>query len=139
MPESYDPVITIGKGAFITEIIEAAGGHSITADIRQEWPHISMEAVVARAPQALLMMRGGNDQLRSPQRHDRLGHPSWRSEQAASTTSTSASTFQAPSLLKRWRTWPNNFIRELEPLLLSSQPQPPAGCREARCKSATTP
>lgn len=59
MPISYDPVITIGKGAFITEIIEAAGGHSITSDIGQEWPHISMEAVIARAPEALLMMRGG--------------------------------------------------------------------------------
>jgi iron complex transport system substrate-binding protein len=44
MPISYDPVITIGKGSFIIE---------------QEWPHISMEAVIARAPQALLMTRGG--------------------------------------------------------------------------------
>jgi iron complex transport system substrate-binding protein len=59
MPVSYDPVITIGKGSFLTDIIEAAGGHSITSDMDQEWPHISMEAVVARAPQALLMMRGG--------------------------------------------------------------------------------
>jgi iron complex transport system substrate-binding protein len=59
MPVSYDPVITIGKGSFITDIIEAAGGHSITTDINQEWPHVSMEAVVARAPEALLMMRGG--------------------------------------------------------------------------------
>ena len=59
MPVSYDPVITIGKGAFIADIIEIAGGHSITDDINQEWPHISMEAVIARAPQALLMMRGG--------------------------------------------------------------------------------
>jgi iron complex transport system substrate-binding protein len=59
MPVSYDPVITIGKGSFITDIIEAAGGQSITSDINQEWPHINMEAVIARAPQALLMMRGG--------------------------------------------------------------------------------
>jgi iron complex transport system substrate-binding protein len=59
MPVSYDPVITIGKGSFITDIIEAAGGHSITSDINQEWPHISMEAVIARAPQGLLMMRSG--------------------------------------------------------------------------------
>jgi iron complex transport system substrate-binding protein len=59
MPQSYDPVITIGKGAFITEIIEAAGGHSITADIPQEWPHISMETVIARAPESLLLVRGG--------------------------------------------------------------------------------
>jgi iron complex transport system substrate-binding protein len=59
MPVSYDPVITIGKGAFITEIIALAGGRSITDDINQEWPHISMETVVARAPSALLMLRGG--------------------------------------------------------------------------------
>jgi iron complex transport system substrate-binding protein len=58
-PVSYDPVITIGKGAFITEIIAAAGGESITSDIAQEWPQISMEAVVARAPEALLLVRGG--------------------------------------------------------------------------------
>jgi ABC-type Fe3+-hydroxamate transport system substrate-binding protein len=58
-PVSYDPVITIGKGAFITEIIEAAGGESVTADVAQEWPQISIEAVVARAPEALLLVRGG--------------------------------------------------------------------------------
>jgi ABC-type Fe3+-hydroxamate transport system substrate-binding protein len=58
-PVSYDPVITIGKGAFITEIIAAAGGESITSDIAQEWPLISMETVVARAPEALLLVRGG--------------------------------------------------------------------------------
>ncbi len=60
MPISYDPAITIGRGAFITEIIAVAGGRSITDDIGQEWPHVSMEAVIARAPQALLMMRGGH-------------------------------------------------------------------------------
>jgi iron complex transport system substrate-binding protein len=59
MPQWYDPVITIGKGAFITEIIEAAGGHSITSDIPQEWPHVSMETVIARAPESLLLVRGG--------------------------------------------------------------------------------
>jgi iron complex transport system substrate-binding protein len=58
-PVSYDPVITIGKGAFITDIIEAAGGESITSDLAQEWPQISMEAVVAREPEALLLVRGG--------------------------------------------------------------------------------
>ena len=59
LPVSYDPPITIGKGAFITEIIAAAGGESITDDIKQEWPHVSMEAVVERAPEALLLVRGG--------------------------------------------------------------------------------
>ena len=59
-PVSFDPsIITIGKNAFISEIIEAAGGRSITDDFSQEWPHISMEVVVARAPEALLLVRGG--------------------------------------------------------------------------------
>ena len=60
MPVSYDPVFTIGKGAFITELIAIAGGHSVTDDINQEWPQISVETVVARAPEALLMLRGGH-------------------------------------------------------------------------------
>ena len=63
MPVSYDPVFTIGKGAFITEIIAIAGGRSITDDINQEWPQISLETVVARAPDALLMLRGGSTTL----------------------------------------------------------------------------
>ena len=59
MPVSYEPNMTIGKGAFITELIELAGGHSITSDLPREWPTISMETVVERAPQALLLYRGG--------------------------------------------------------------------------------
>ncbi|RXH56920.1 ABC transporter substrate-binding protein [Granulicella sibirica] len=59
LPVWYDPVITIGHGAFITEMIAAAGARSVTADIPQEWPHISIEAVIARAPDALLLTRGG--------------------------------------------------------------------------------
>jgi iron complex transport system substrate-binding protein len=60
LPVSYDPVITIGKGAFIADMIDIAGGRSITDDLNQEWGHISMEAVIARAPEALLMMREGS-------------------------------------------------------------------------------
>jgi iron complex transport system substrate-binding protein len=59
MPLSYDPIFTIGKGSFISEIIDAAGGYSITRDIPQEWPQVSMEAVIARNPQALLLMSEG--------------------------------------------------------------------------------
>ena len=59
MPIWYDPIITIGKHAFITEIIAAAGGRSITDDLAEDWPRVSMEAIVARAPQALLLTRGG--------------------------------------------------------------------------------
>ncbi len=59
VPIWYDPIITIGKHAFITEIIEAAGGRSITDDLQADWPQISMETMVARAPETLLLIRDG--------------------------------------------------------------------------------
>ena len=58
MPVGYDPIVTIGKHAFITELISIAGGHSVTSDIDQEWPQVSLEAMLARAPEALLLIRG---------------------------------------------------------------------------------
>jgi iron complex transport system substrate-binding protein len=58
MPLWYAPVTTIGKHAFITEMIEIAGGHSVTSDIEQEWPQVSLEAVLVRKPEALLLVRG---------------------------------------------------------------------------------
>jgi iron complex transport system substrate-binding protein len=63
MPIWYDPITTIGKNAFITEIIAAAGGRSVTDDLSAEWPTISMEVVLERAPDALLLVRGGKTTL----------------------------------------------------------------------------
>ncbi len=74
LPIDYDPVITIGKGAFPTEMIAAAGGQSVTADLKQEWPQISIEAIVARAPQALLL--GRDSHITLAMLKDR---PGWRS------------------------------------------------------------
>jgi ABC-type Fe3+-hydroxamate transport system substrate-binding protein len=74
MPIWYDPITTIGKNAFITEVIEAAGGRSVTDDLSSEWPQISMEIVLERAPDALLLVRGGKTTLQVLQ--DR---PGWSS------------------------------------------------------------
>jgi iron complex transport system substrate-binding protein len=59
VPVWYDPIITIGKHAFITEIVEAAGAKSITDDLIPDWPQMSLEAVITRAPDSLLLIRGG--------------------------------------------------------------------------------
>ena len=53
-----DPLMSAGKGAFITELIEIAGGNSITAGVENEWPRISLETVVAQQPQYLLVVKG---------------------------------------------------------------------------------
>jgi iron complex transport system substrate-binding protein len=57
MPVWCDPIVTIGKHAFITELIEIAGGRSVTSDLPQEWPQVSLEAVLAWAPEALLLVK----------------------------------------------------------------------------------
>ncbi len=54
----YDPVMTIGKRSFISVLIEAAGGRSVTDDISQEWPEVSVETIVSRQPDALLLENG---------------------------------------------------------------------------------
>ena len=77
MPISVDPVFTIGQGAFITEMIADAGGASVTADLHQEWPQISLEVVIARHPEALLLIRGGHTTLAGLR-----SRPGWESLQA---------------------------------------------------------
>lgn len=54
----HDPVITVGENAFITEVISVAGGVSVTADIPQAWPQISMEELLRRSPDFLLLFHG---------------------------------------------------------------------------------
>ncbi len=77
MPISVDPVFTIGQGAFITEMIADAGGASVTADMHQEWPQISLEVVIARQPEALLLIRGGHTTLAGLR-----SRPGWESLEA---------------------------------------------------------
>lgn len=54
----YDPIMTIGQHAFISELIEAAGGRSVTDDITQEWPEVTIETLVSRQPDALVFLKG---------------------------------------------------------------------------------
>lgn len=56
----YEPVVTAGSKAFITEVISAAGGDSVTADIPQAWPQISLEEVIRRSPQYILLTTGSH-------------------------------------------------------------------------------
>jgi len=72
MPVWYDPIVTAGRHAFITELIEVAGGNSITSDISQEWPQVSLEAIVARHPDALLLIKGSKVSLA-----ELSGRPGW--------------------------------------------------------------
>jgi iron complex transport system substrate-binding protein len=52
-----DPCITAGKGAFITELVEAAGVRSVTSDIAQDWSRVSLEAILPRRPDYVVIMQ----------------------------------------------------------------------------------
>ncbi len=56
---SMDPFITAGRNAFITEMISAAGGKSVTDDLAQDWLHMNVETILPRKPDYILLMKGG--------------------------------------------------------------------------------
>lgn len=74
---SLDPCITAGRGAFITELIEAAGARSVTADLPREWINLNIEAVIPKQPSFILVLRDSPFGLQ--QMRERAG---WRSLEA---------------------------------------------------------
>ncbi len=69
----HDPVVTAGRKAFITEVISAAGGESATADIPQAWPRISLEEVLRRSPDFLLLVKGSHQGVTLDELKQRAG------------------------------------------------------------------
>ncbi|HTC92554.1 MAG TPA: cobalamin-binding protein [Terriglobales bacterium] len=72
-----DPVMTVGKHAFITELIEIAGAKSVTDDMSDNWPQISAEALLVRKPDFLLLVRGSQLTI-----DDLKKKPGWNSLEA---------------------------------------------------------
>jgi iron complex transport system substrate-binding protein len=50
----YRPLITAGSQTFISNVIQRAGGDSISDDLKGEWPHMGLEEVLKRAPDVIL-------------------------------------------------------------------------------------
>jgi iron complex transport system substrate-binding protein len=55
---SGQPLYTAGKNSFVTNLIERAGGRSVTSDINEAWPRVSDEAALASRPEAIIMLSG---------------------------------------------------------------------------------
>jgi iron complex transport system substrate-binding protein len=55
---SGQPLYTAGKTSFVTNLIERAGGRSVTADINEAWPRLGDEAALASHPEAIIMLSG---------------------------------------------------------------------------------
>ena len=68
-----EPLIVPGREALVTELIQLAGGDSITADEASDYPRFGLEAAVARAPEVILLARHGTGTGPLPrQQWDRL-------------------------------------------------------------------
>ena len=53
-----NPAMTAGPGTFIDQLIGLAGGRSVFDDSRQLWPTVSLEEVVKRRPDLLIVPQG---------------------------------------------------------------------------------
>lgn len=72
----HDPPQTTGPGTFIDEVIAHAGGRNVFGDAPRPWPRVSLEAIVLRDPDALVISlhAGGLSSDAAPW----LGGPGWR-------------------------------------------------------------
>ncbi len=70
----HDPPQTTGPGTFIDEVVSLAGGRNVFADASRAWPLVSVEAVLRRNPDALVIpgRASGADAVRW------LEAPGWR-------------------------------------------------------------
>ncbi len=57
---SEEPLYTAGRESFVSDLIQRAGGVSVTADVPGAWPRYSEEAVVAAHPEAIILPTGGS-------------------------------------------------------------------------------
>jgi len=57
---SGEPLYTIGREAFLTDLIKRAGGISVTADVPGAFPRFSDEAALASRPDAIILPTGGS-------------------------------------------------------------------------------
>ena len=55
---SAEPLYTIGKDAFLTDLIRRAGAVSVTSDVPGAWPRYSSESALAARPDAIILPTG---------------------------------------------------------------------------------
>jgi len=71
-----DPPTAAGQGTFVHELIEIAGGHNVMADVGALWPPVSVEEVLSRQPDVVIVST--TDRTRDHVLSDLRGRPGWR-------------------------------------------------------------
>lgn len=57
---SAEPLYTAGRDSFVTDLIQRAGGVSVTSQVPEAWPRYSQEAAVAARPEAIILPTDGS-------------------------------------------------------------------------------
>jgi len=68
------PLLTIGRGSYLTELLEAAGGRSLFDDLAAPSPQVTLEEIVRRDPDVILAGPAGAEAIRR--------HPGWTAVRA---------------------------------------------------------
>ncbi|MEK0430330.1 MAG: hypothetical protein RL139_134 [Gemmatimonadota bacterium] len=68
------PLLTIGRGSYLTELLEAAGGRSLFDDLAAPSPQVTLEEIVRRDPDVILAGPAGAEAIRR--------HPGWAAVRA---------------------------------------------------------
>ena len=56
-----EPLITVGKASFVSDLIRRAGGESISDDVSDDYPQYSLETAVAKQPEVIFLQAGESD------------------------------------------------------------------------------
>lgn len=57
---SDEPLYTIGRDSYLTDLVRRAGGVSVTAEVPTSFPRFSGEAALAARPEAIILPTGGS-------------------------------------------------------------------------------
>ncbi|HVZ78660.1 MAG TPA: helical backbone metal receptor, partial [Gemmatimonadaceae bacterium] len=74
LPTWENPIITIGRGSFMDELVRIAGGTNVYGDMPAPSPTVTLEDVVRRDPDVVLTSPEGRTHM--------LADPRWRAVRA---------------------------------------------------------
>ena len=57
----HQPIVAVGAGTYLDELMRIARADNIAADVGEQWPHLSMEYIIAMRPEVVLDGSMGTD------------------------------------------------------------------------------
>jgi iron complex transport system substrate-binding protein len=57
----HQPIVAVGSGTYLDELLRIARAENIAAPANEEWPHLSVEYIIAMRPEVILDGSMGND------------------------------------------------------------------------------